>query len=126
MHSLRAESIDHYIASFPGDVQPILRRMRNTIRKAAPGAVEKISYGIPTFWLEGNLVHFAAYKQHIGFYPGSSAISVFRKKLSGFEVSKGTIRFPLDRPVPYALITAIVKHRVTANQERSAMKRKRS
>ena len=106
------KSIDDYIAGFPEDVQKILQKVRTTIRKAAPGAEEAIKYQIPTFVLNGNLVHFAAFKNHIGFYPSPSALKKFAKELSGYEGSKGTVRFPLDQPIPYALIRDIVKFRV--------------
>lgn len=106
-------TIDHYIAGFPADVQAILQKVRATIRKAAPAAEEAFKYGIPTFVLHGrNLVHFAAYKKHIGFYPAPSALQHFAKELSGYESSKGAVRFPLDGKIPYALIRDITKFRV--------------
>ena len=108
------KSIDLYIAGFPQDVQEILRKIRTTIRKAAPGAEESISYGIPTFKLNGRpLVYFAAHKSHIGLYPMTGAIKKkFKKELSGYEGGKGTVRFPLDEPIPYTLISRLVKFKV--------------
>jgi uncharacterized protein YdhG (YjbR/CyaY superfamily) len=100
-------SIDAYIASFPTDVQPILNQIRAVIRAAAPDAREKISYGIPTFYTSENLVHFAAYRHHIGFYPTSSGIGHFRGELGAYELSRGTVRFPLDQPIPFDLIRRI-------------------
>jgi len=93
----------------------MLRQLRRTIRAAAPGAEEKISYQIPTFFLSGNLVYFAAFKNHIGFYPTSSGISHFQKELSKYETAKGSVRFPLNRPLPLALVGRIVKFRVNEN-----------
>jgi uncharacterized protein YdhG (YjbR/CyaY superfamily) len=109
------KSIDQHIASFPGETQIILKGLRATIRAAAPGAEEKISYGIPAFVLKGNLVYFAAFKKHIGFYPTSSAIKAFKRELSAYEVGKGTVRFPIDEPLPLKLISRIVKFRVAEN-----------
>lgn len=105
-------SIDEYIASFPGEVKEVLEQVREIIKRAAPGAEETISYGIPTFKLKGNLVHFAGYRKHIGFYPTPSGIDQFRKELSGYETSKGAVRFPLDQPIPYELISRIVAFRI--------------
>jgi uncharacterized protein YdhG (YjbR/CyaY superfamily) len=105
-------AIDEYITGFPEDIQEKLRALRGAIRKAAPEATEAIRYGIPTFRLNGNLVHFAASKNHIGFYPTPSGISRFQKELSAYSTGKGTVRFPLDRPVPYELVERIVRFRV--------------
>ena len=105
-------SIDDYITAFPEAVQQVLRDMRRTSREAAPAAQEAISYQMPTFKLNGNLVHFAAHKQHLGFYPAPSGIEAFREALAPYAVSKGAIRFPLDEPLPHALIKAIVAFRV--------------
>jgi uncharacterized protein YdhG (YjbR/CyaY superfamily) len=105
-------SIYEYIAAFPVAVQELLRLVRDTIRQAAPEAGEKISYRIPTFTLHGNLIHFAAFKNHIGLYPGSEAIEAFREELLDYRTAKGTIQFPLDRPIPVALIAKIVEYRV--------------
>jgi uncharacterized protein YdhG (YjbR/CyaY superfamily) len=103
-------------------VQGKLQRLRKEIRAAAPDAEEAISYQIPTFRLNGNLVHFAAYSRHIGFYPTSSGIRVFRKDLSKYKCSKGTVQFPIDRPLPYPLIRKIVKFRVAENLEKDREK----
>jgi len=119
------KNIDEYIAGFPPEIQEILEKIRLTIRKAAPRAEEAISYMIPTFKLHGNLVHFAAYKTHVGFYPGSGGIESFRDELSAYEVSKGTIRFPLDKPIPFAPIGKIAKFRVTQNLDKAAAKGKK-
>ena len=115
MQRRRFNTIDQYIETFPKNIQDILQDLRKTVRKAAPQAEETISYLIPTFRLNGNLVHFAAFKNHIGFFPTSSAIRAFRKDLSRYELSKGTIRFPLDKPLPLSLVSRIVKFRVKEN-----------
>jgi uncharacterized protein YdhG (YjbR/CyaY superfamily) len=112
-------TIDEYIATFPPDVRRLLRQVRATIRKAAPEAQEKISYQIPTFFLHGNLVHFGAFKKHIGFYPAPTGLKQFEKELSRYEGAKGSVRFPLDQPMPLALIARIVKFRVRKNLERA-------
>jgi uncharacterized protein YdhG (YjbR/CyaY superfamily) len=105
--------IDEYIAGFPAAVQETLEKIRMTIRKAAPGAEETISYKIPTFNLNGGyLIYFAAYKKHIGLYPAPRGSKEFREELSGYEGGKGTVRFPFDKPIPYDLIRRIVKFRV--------------
>ena len=109
--------IDEYIAQFPEDVQKILQKVRKTIQKVAPDAQEKINYGIPTFTLNGNLVHFAGFKSHIGFYPTPSGIEKFKKELSKYEGAKGSVKFPLDQPIPFDLIKKITEFRV---QEQSA------
>jgi uncharacterized protein YdhG (YjbR/CyaY superfamily) len=119
------KNIDEYIAGFPTDVQGILEKIRVTIRNAAPEAAEKISYQIPTFYLKGNLVHFAGFKHHIGFFPTSSGVERFKNELSAYEISKGTIRFPLDKPVPFDLISKIVRFRVRENLERAEINRKK-
>ncbi len=108
-------NIEDYLLNFPQDVQAKLRAMRATIVAAAPDAVEKISYQMPTFVLEGNLVHFAAFKNHIGFYPTPSAIVEFCEQLKAYKCSKGAIQFPLDMPLPLELIEQIVKFRVGEN-----------
>jgi uncharacterized protein YdhG (YjbR/CyaY superfamily) len=112
------ESIDAYIAGFPTDVQQMLEELRSVIKAAAPAATEKISYQMPTFALKGNLVHFAAYQKHIGFYPTPSGIEAFRGELSGYQLSKGAIRFPLDQPLPLDLIDKIVRFRVAENLDK--------
>ncbi len=110
-------TMDGYIASFPKDIQGILEKIRQTIRKAAPGAVEAISYQIPTFKLNGkNLVHFAAWKDHVGFYATPSGNAAFKKELSQYRVAKGSIRFPLDEPTPYDLVTKMVLFRMKETQ----------
>lgn len=109
-------NIDDYIASFPVGVQILLEKLRQTIRKEAPDATEKISYQMPTFYLNGNLVHFAAYNKHIGFYPAPSAISKFQEALKEYKTSKGAIQFPIDQPIPHALVKKIVLFRVEENQ----------
>lgn len=105
-------SMDEYISGFPEEVQFILQKIRLLIRENAPDAQEAMKYGIPTFILNGNLVHFAAFARHIGFYPTPSAIEKFRKELSVYKGAKGSVQFPLDHPIPYGLITRIVKFRV--------------
>ena len=111
----KIESIDHYIDNFPKEIQVILQRIRKVIKRAAPEAQETISYQIPTFKLNGNLVHFAAYKKHIGFYPEPSGIDAFKDELSEFEFSKGSAKFPLNKPIPFDLIQKIVEYRVKEN-----------
>ncbi len=112
-------TIDEYIKTFPTDVQSILEKMRQTIKKAAPEAVEAISYQIPTFKLNGkNLVHFAAYKNHIGFYPTSSGIEAFKKELSSYKGAKGSVQFPIEDQIPYDLVIKIVIFRVKENLEK--------
>jgi uncharacterized protein YdhG (YjbR/CyaY superfamily) len=105
------KDIDEYIAGFPKNVQEILEKIRETVRKAAPDAKETIKYQMPTFTLNGNLVHFAAYKKHIGLYPVPRGIAEFKDELSAYEGEKSTVRFPLDKPIPYGLISRIVKFR---------------
>jgi uncharacterized protein YdhG (YjbR/CyaY superfamily) len=119
------KTIDGYIAGFPEDVQLKLQKMRKTIRDAAPDAVEKISYQMPTFALEGNLVHFAAFKNHIGFYPAPRGIEAFQEELSAYQGGKGSVQFPLEQPVPYDLIRRIVVFRVKDNLEKAARKAKK-
>lgn len=111
------DTIDKFISTYPGDVQAVLEKIRAIIHEVVPGAKEKIGYGIPTFTLNGkNLIHFSAYKKHIGLYPGSNAIAVFAKELEGYNTSKGTIQLPLDKPLPLELIQKITKHCVEQNQ----------
>jgi len=118
-------TIDDYIAGFPTDVQALMRKVRAAIKKAAPGAEEKISYQIPTFWLQGNLVHFGGFKKHIGFYPGAAGIAKFKKDLAAYEGAKGSVQFPFDEPMPLTLISNIVKFRVKENLELAAAKTKK-
>jgi uncharacterized protein YdhG (YjbR/CyaY superfamily) len=116
----RFKTIDEYIASFPRNIRDILEETRKVIRESAPKAEETISYGIPTFDLNGrHLVHFAAYKNHVGFYPGgSSGIKAFQRELSPFKTSAGTIQFPLDKPIPFDLVRKIVKFRAKENESK--------
>jgi len=113
------KDMDAYIAAFPKDVQKILEKIRATIRKAAPEAKETITYRIPTFTLKGNLVHFAAFKTHVGFYPTPTGIEKFKTELSIYEGAKGSVKFPLDKPIPLGLIGEIVRFRVSENLERA-------
>jgi uncharacterized protein YdhG (YjbR/CyaY superfamily) len=119
------KDIDEYIASFPKDIQEILEKLRTTIKRAAPDAKEKISYQMPTFALKGNLVHFAAYKKHVGFYPTPTGIKAFKKELSAYKGAKGSVKFLLDKPIPFDLISKIVTFRVKENLERAEVKVKK-
>ncbi len=119
------QNIDDYIAAFPPEVQAILQQIRQTIREEAPDAAEAISYQMPTFKLDGNLVHFGAFKNHIGFYPTPSGTAQFQQELAPYQHAKGSIRFPLDEPIPYALIRAIVRFRVEEAQAKAAAKGKK-
>jgi len=112
---MRTNNIDKYITSFPKDIQKILQSLRATIRKAAPDAKESIKYGIITYILNGNLVHFGGFKNHIGFYPAHSGIIAFQKELSEYKGVKGSVQFPLGKPLPLKLIAKIVKFRVKEN-----------
>lgn len=111
-------TIEAYIAQFPMDVQEILYSLRKSILEVAPEAKEKISYQIPTFYLNGNLVHFAAYPTHIGFYPGPSGIAAFEEELSIYKHAKGSVQFPVDEPMPFSLIQRMVKYRVQENMSK--------
>jgi uncharacterized protein YdhG (YjbR/CyaY superfamily) len=115
-------TIDDYINSFPKDIQELLEQIRLTIKNAAPEAIETINYKMPTFQFNGNLVHFAAYKQHIGFYPAPSGIEAFKKDLSQYKWAKGSVQFPLDKPIPLDLIAEIVKFRVMENSKKNNRK----
>lgn len=119
------KSIDAYIAGYPPDVQEILEKIRLTIRKAAPDGQETIKYKMPTFTLKGNLVYFAAFKKHIGFYPPPTGMANFKNELSVYAGPKGSLKFPLDKPIPYALISKIVKFRVKENLERAKAKQEK-
>lgn len=119
----KPETIDEYIKTFPKEVQQLLEEVRKTIHKAAPSAEEAMSYQIPTFKLNGNLVHFAAFKNHIGFYPGSIAIEDFSKELKEYKTSKGAVQFPLDKKIPLPLITKITKARVVENMNKPGKKK---
>jgi uncharacterized protein YdhG (YjbR/CyaY superfamily) len=127
MQEISAENIDDYIAAFPPKVRTRLTALRRVIRKHAPEATEKISYRIPTFDLNGNLVHFAGYEHHVGFYPGASGIAKFRDELKAFKSGKGSVQFPHDEPLPLELVAAIVDFRVEQNRWRKVRPtRKRS
>lgn len=123
MKTVQAKNIDEYIRSFPDHIRVKLEEMRASIRQAAPEAEEVISYAMPTYRLHGNLVHFAGYKTHIGFYPAPSGIEAFRKELSVYPGGKGSIQFPLPDPIPLALVGKIVKFRVKENQEKATAKK---
>ncbi len=111
----QSQTIDQYIHDFPEDIQAILQKIRKVIQSAAPQAIEAINYGIPTFKLHGNLVHLAAFKQHIGFYPAPSGIDVFKQELAPYIAGKGTIQFPLNQPIPYELIKKVTEYRAKEN-----------
>ena len=112
------KTIDEYIAKYPQDLQAKLQELRRTIHAAAPEAGEKISYGLATFTFHGNLVHFGAYDTHIGLYPGAAPVAEFKNELKPYETSKGTVRFPLDKPLPLDLITKMVGSAIKRNLER--------
>jgi len=118
-------NIDGYIAGFAGEIRKKLEEMRMIVKKAAPGAEETINYGVPTLILSGNLVHFGGFKNHIGFYPAPSGIEAFKKELSVYEGAKGSVKFPVDKPLPAALITKIVKFRIKENLEKAKQKSKK-
>jgi len=118
MNRKTPKDIDEYLERHSKEDQRLLRQMRATIYKAAPQAIEKISYGIPTFYLNGNLVHFAAFSNHIGFYPTSSGIATFKKQFGPYKWSKGAVQFPKDKPLPLALVTRIVKFRLKENLDK--------
>jgi len=120
------QSIDEYILASPEENRPLLAALRSAIAKAAPRATEKISYQIPTFYLNGNLVHFAAFKNHIGFFPTSSGVLNFKEELRAYDHSKGAIHFPKDKPLPLKLVKEIVRFRVIENIEKAAKKAKKS
>lgn len=120
----KPNNIDEYIANFPVDTQQILEQCRLAIKEAVPQATEVISYGMPAFKLNGILVWFAAYTKHIGFYPHNSGIVAFKKELSIYKRGKGSVQFPIDRPMPIELITEIVKFRVIENLEKGKLKKR--
>jgi uncharacterized protein YdhG (YjbR/CyaY superfamily) len=122
MQKIQARNIDEYIAAFPKDVQVKLSEIREVIKKAAPKAEEAIKYGIPTYVLHGNLVHFGGFKNHLGFYPAPQGIEEFKKELSVYKGSKGAIQFPYDQPLPKSLITKIVKFRIARTLEKQKAK----
>ena len=119
-----SKDIDEYIANFPEDVCAILQKIRKTIKKAAPDAQETINYQMPTFNLNGNLVHFAAFEKHIGFYPTPSAIEKFKREIDAYKNGKGSVQFPLDQPIPYELISRITEFRVKEQQAKAKKKSK--
>jgi uncharacterized protein YdhG (YjbR/CyaY superfamily) len=121
----KPKNFGEYIAGFPVEVQFILQKIRSTIQEVAPDAGETISYQMPTFTLHGNLVHFAAYKHHIGFYPTPSGIEKFKKEIAGYKWAKGSVQFPLDQPIPYELISRITAFRVAENTARAKSKTKK-
>ena len=118
------KNIDDYIATFPKNVQHKLNELRSAIKESAPEAEEAISYGMPTFELNGNLVHFAAYKRHIGFYPTHSGILAFEEKLSVYKHSKGAVQFPIDGPIPLDMVREMVRFRVKENLTKGVRRRK--
>ena len=124
-NKITSKSIDEYILKFPPEIQVILEMLREVIKESAPDAKEKISYQMPTFVLHGNLVHFAAFKNHIGFYPTPSGINAFKHELSSYKGAKGSVQFPIEKPLPYQLIREIVKFRVAENMEQAELKRKK-
>lgn len=115
------KTIDEYVKTFPKEIREILEKIRKTVKSAAPNAEEAIRYGMPTYRLNGNLVHFAAYGTHIGFYPTPSGITAFKVELSPYITGKGTVRFPLDKSIPYDLIKKVVQFRVKENSSKSAV-----
>lgn len=115
MKKTSISTIDQYIKQFPKDVQPKLKELRDVIKKAAPKATEAISYGIPTFKQNGNLVHFGGFKSHIGFFPGAGGVAAFSKDFAKYKQSKGTIQFPLDAKMPFTLVRKVVKYRIKQN-----------
>lgn len=123
--AVKIESIDDYIGEFPENIQVILKELREVIKKAAPEATEKISYQMPTYYLEGNLVHFAAYKNHIGFYPTPSAMTVFEEELKQYKRAKGSVQFPITERLPFDLIRIMVLYRVDENKKKAKEKANR-
>ncbi|GAP21447.1 iron chaperone [Leptolinea tardivitalis] len=117
-------TIDDYISGFPDEIQKKLQEIRAVIKEAAPEATEKISYQMPTFYLNGNLVHFAAFKNHIGFFPAPSGLEAFKDEISKYPHSKGGVQFPFDQPIPFDLIRRIVIYRMVENQKKAAGKKK--
>jgi uncharacterized protein YdhG (YjbR/CyaY superfamily) len=120
--SLTHETIDEYIKTFPKDVQSILKELRQVIKAAAPEAEERLSYRMPSFWLNGVLVYFAAFKSHIGFYPTASGIANFKEDLKGYKSAKGSVQFPIEKPLPFKLVSKIVKFKVAENLKKSSKK----
>ena len=125
MEKSKIMDMDSYIAAFPVEIQKTLQKLRKTIQISAPDATEKMSYAMPTFYLNGNLVHFAAYKNHIGFYPAPSGIEAFKKDLAKYKTSKGAIQFLIEEKLPFDLIEKIVKFRVKENKEKGKRKKEK-
>jgi uncharacterized protein YdhG (YjbR/CyaY superfamily) len=121
----KTKDVDEYIQCFPSEIQQLLQQVRLTIKKAAPSAVEVISYSMPGYKMNGMLVWFAGFSGHIGFYPGASGISAFKKELSIYKGGKGSVQFPLTKPLPLGLISDIVKFRITENQAKPDAKKKK-
>lgn len=124
METTKYKTVNEYFSALPKNTKNVLNELRRTIKKAAPKAEEIISYNMPAFKLKGMLVYYAAYKNHIGFYPTSGVIKVFNKDLAGYETSKGTIKFPIEKSLPVALIKKIVKYRVVENSAKAILKKK--
>src|SRR6476619_4242042 len=122
---IKFKTVDEYIGTFPVATKKIMQQVRKTIKDAAPEAEEVISYNMPAFKQEGMLVFYAAYKEHIGFYPTPGGIEAFKKELAIYSSAKGSVQFPLDKPMPLALITKIVKFRVKENLEKASLKKKK-
>ncbi len=123
MTTTKPDNIEEYIAGFPKNIQEILDQVRATVKEAAPGAEETIKYAMPTFMLNGNLVHFAAFKNHIGFYPALTENEEFKKELLVYKTGRGSVQFPIDKPMPLSLITKIVKFQVNRNLEKAGKKK---
>jgi uncharacterized protein YdhG (YjbR/CyaY superfamily) len=119
------KTVDEYLANLPGNTRAILKEFRKTIKQAAPQAEELISYNMPAFKLHGMLVYYAAWKEHIGFYPVSSGIEAFKKELSAYEAAKGSVKFPTDKPIPFNLVSKIVEYRVRENLTKASAKKKK-
>jgi uncharacterized protein YdhG (YjbR/CyaY superfamily) len=119
------ETVDEYIAQFIPDVQKTLNEIRSFIKREVPEAMEKISYGIPTFYLNGNLVHFAAFKDHYGFFPSPSGIDQFEKELAPYRSGKGTLRFALDKPIPWTILKKVIRFRIKENLIKAEQKKEK-
>lgn len=117
------KTVDEYIAGFEPEIQVTLNELRNLVKSEAPEASEKISYGMPTFYLNGNLVHFAAFKHHYGFFPAPSAIAEFEEELAPYRTGKGSLRFSMDKPIPQDIIRKIVRFRVNENLNKTKSKK---
>lgn len=118
----KVTTVDEYILHFPSEVQEILQALRKLVKDTVPEAEEKISYQMPTYYLNGNLIHFAAYKNHIGFYPTPSGIEAFKNELSNYKGAKGSVQFPIDKPMPFDLIRKIVEFRALENKNKAVKK----